>query len=154
GRSTRPRITTRTITRRTRCSTASTSPAAAATSGSTAYGASCASTDLGPALLLAREVRVVRNLLRIAQRRVLALDVLLAEALGFLHLVLLAFALRRRLARGVVDLARLHELALALVVLFRAAIAAFAFDLVFALHCRNLLRVDLGLRCNPRAIRR
>jgi len=31
--------------------------------------------------------------------------VLLADALGFLHLVLLAFALRLRVARGLVDLA-------------------------------------------------
>src|SRR5438093_4112038 len=99
-------------------------------------------------------VTFVRDLFRIAQRRVLALDVLLAEALGFLHLVLLAFALRLRLARRVLDLARLYELALALVVLLRAAIAAFAFDLVFALHCRNLLRVDSRLWCNPRAMRR
>src|SRR3990170_5208803 len=112
ARSTRRRTTTRTITRKTRCSTSSTSPAAAATRASTPSGdRSGSSPILGKSSLF--------------------LGALLADALGFLHRLLLFLALRLGFVRRLVDLARLDELLGALVVVLGARVAAFAFDAVF-----------------------
>ena len=87
-------------------------------------------------------VPLVRHLLRIPERGILFLRVLLAYALGLLHLVLFLFVLRRGLARRLVDLARVDEFLRALVVVLAAAVAAFAFDLVLAGHCLILLPVE------------
>src|SRR4051812_8244103 len=99
--------------------------------GSTAYGASCAPSTKS---LLAGIVRVLGNLTRVPEGRVLFLGMLAAETLGLLHRVLLFLVLRLGLARCVLHLAGLDELLRALVVILRAAIAAFAFHLLLVRH--------------------
>src|SRR3954468_7357843 len=79
-------------------------------------------------------VPLVRHLLRVVERGILALRPFPADALRLLHGVLFLVALRLGLARRVVDLARVHELLRALVVVLAARVAALAFDLVLAFH--------------------
>src|SRR3954447_26884614 len=115
----RPRITIRTITRRTRCNTASTSPGADATRAWINSGARYGNTRLG---------------FFSADRRILVLDVLLAGPLGVLHLPRLLVRLRRSIIRCFVDLAGIDEFLGALVVVLGGGVAAFAFDFVLAFH--------------------
>src|SRR6185436_11581573 len=120
-----PRTTTRITTRRTRCSTASTSPGAGAMRAWTNFGARYGNTRSG---------------FLSADRRVLVLDVLLADTLGLLHLARLLIRLRRGVVRRLLNLAGVDELLRPLVVVLRAGVAAFAFDLVLGVHMGFLFR--------------
>src|SRR4051794_27664003 len=78
------------------------------------------------------------HLLRILERGILALGVLLADAFGLVHLVRLLLGLRPRIARRLLDLARIDELLRALVVILAGRVAAFAFGvLVLAVHAMS-----------------
>src|SRR5579859_4937859 len=90
--------------------------------GSTAYGVTCA--------------RSTRSLLGAGA----------ADTLGLLHRVFLFLVLRLGVARGVRALSGIDELARALVVFLRAAVASFAFNLRFVCH-----DASCGLLRKPRA---
>src|SRR5690606_13321630 len=75
-------------------------------------------------LLVARIVRVLRNLARVVQRRILALGALLSFALGLAEFLRFLLAVRRRLVGGLFDLARLDELARAFIVALGGTVAA------------------------------